>query len=153
MSRNWIALTLCVLSFSTLAADASQQDIMSDKRIVIPVSSSERNLVLYEMRAFLQGLYNIHNAMADRDTKRLALSARNLAPLLKRVPSSMHDRLPVEFLELSNAMRESFNAMAEAAEANKEVCEIEKHLAETMAYCAGCHETFRFQVRNVPARR
>lgn len=152
MIRRALALSLCCLAFTAAAADAGQHDMMSDKRIVIPVSSSERNQVLYEMRAFLQGLYNVHNALADKDMKRLAVSARTLAPLLKRVPESMRDRLPVEFLELSHAMRESFNAMAEDAEANKGTEAVQRHLAETMAYCAGCHETFRFQVRSVTGR-
>jgi len=152
MFRVVMAGVLFSLAFCAKAVDTSI-DMKSDNRIAISVSNGERNQVLFEMRAFLQGLYNIQNAMADKDMKRVANSARALGPLLNRVPSTMRDRLPVEFLELGNALRESFEAVAKDAESNKDMTSVQSHLAETVAYCAGCHETFRFQVKNVASRK
>lgn len=153
MLRAVFAVMLLCLAFSAMAVDSLAPEVKTDRRIAISVSNSERNQVLFEMRAFLQGLYNIHNALADKDMKRVALSARALGPLLKRVPTAMHDRLPVEFLELGNALRESFEAVAKDAEANKDMAALQGDLAETMAYCAGCHETFRFQIKNVASHK
>lgn len=124
-----------------------------DKRIPIKVTSEERNQVLYEMRAFLQGMHNIHHALAKNDMKAVAVAAKPLGPMLSRIPKSMRERLPEEFQEMGIAMHEQFDLIARDAEKLRDPAHTLEQMAEALSYCAGCHDTYRFQVGRISVRK
>lgn len=147
--------SLCLIgSMPTRAAENDVSTLTQlDNRVPIKVTSKERNQVLYEMRAFLQGMHNIHHALADNDMKAVAVAAKPLGPMLHRIPRSLRERLPEEFLEMSIAMRELFDVIARDAETQKDPRHTLDQMAEAMSYCAGCHDTYRFQVGRVSSKK
>lgn len=158
MPRLLPTLVLASLSFATsLGAMAADSDVslltITDKRIPIKVTNQERNQVLYEMRALLQGMHNIHHALADNDMKALALAAKPMGPVLNRMPKSLRERLPEEFQEMGIAMHELFDVIARDATEQKNTQHSLEQLAEAMSYCAGCHDTYRFQVGRVTSKK
>lgn len=148
----WIAL---VLAFSGLAqADEANNYTSRDMRMSIPVTHAERNQTLYEMRDLLHGLFNLHLALSKSDFQAVAVAARPIGHLLEKMPNSMRERLPVEYVQLSIAMQESFDILAREAEARKDMAAVQSQLAESMTYCSGCHDAYRFEVRSkVPAKK
>ena len=151
MARRLLALVLICLS--TSAGAEPNAAWASDKRLAITVSAAERNQVLYEMREFLHGMHNIHHALARRDMKAVAVAARPLGPLLERMPPTMKERLPEEFAQLGIALREAFEALARDAETRADPAVALEQMAEIIAYCSGCHDTYRFQLAPSRARR
>jgi len=151
MASRLIALLLCF--FSTPALAEAPSFITTDKRIPIPVSVVERNQVLYDMREFLHGLYNIQIALSNEDMKAVAISAKPMGGLLERFPASLRERLPEEFKQIAIAMREAFDALARDAEAKGEMRHTQAQIAEVLTYCAGCHDTYRFQITPARAKR
>ena len=149
MSRRIIAIALLCFSAATLA----QSPTTKDNRIVIQVSQSERNQVLFEMRDFLHNLFNMHNALAGKDMKAVAISTKPMAALLDRLPASMKDRLPEEFTQMALGMDESLKVMARDAEARGDMSVTEGQMAELMTYCSGCHDNYRFEIQPARARR
>lgn len=117
-----------------------------DNRVVIPVSAKERENTLYEMRTMLHGMFNIHNALSRNDMKGVATAARSMSPLIGRIPPSVRERLPTEFLEMGNALRETWESIARDAEQKQSIPHTQAQLAEVMAYCSGCHDSFQFKV-------
>ncbi len=145
MQRFSLALVLlCISAFSI--ADPGMRP-MPDNRIVIPVSAAERNQVLYEMREFLHGLHNIHHALASKDMKAVAVTAKPMGPLLNRFPAGLRDRLPEEFTQMAIAQNEAFQALARIGEKNGEVGDALEQTAEILTYCSGCHDTYRFEIK------
>jgi hypothetical protein len=122
---------------------------MPDNRVVIPVSNNERNQVLADMREFLHGLHNINHALARKDMKAVAVTARPMGPLLDRIPASLKDRLPEEFIQLTIAQNEAFKTLARDAETKGEVSVALDQMAEIITYCSGCHDTYRFDVQAI----
>ncbi|OYY93859.1 MAG: hypothetical protein B7Y41_09160 [Hydrogenophilales bacterium 28-61-23] len=160
MTRKSINLALLVLStaLSTAALAESPVGIYADKRIAVSVSQAEKNQVLYEMREFLHGLHNINHALARQDMKALAITARPMGSLRERMPGSLKERMPEEFTQMAIAMNEAFQTLARDAESNgasdkDKMRQMHENLAEVMTYCSGCHDTYRFEVMPVKARK
>lgn len=117
-----------------------------DSRIEIPVTTKERENTLYEMRTMLHGMFNIHNALSRNDMKGVATAARSMSPLISRIAPSVRERLPTEFLEMGNALKETWETIARDAEQKQSIPHTQAQLAEVMAYCSGCHDSFQFKV-------
>jgi hypothetical protein len=149
MQRLIPILALFLMTPVGLAQSAGRP--AQDIRLIIPVSSAERNQVLAEMREFLHGLHNIQNALASKDMKGLAVTAKDMMPLMERMPPSLKERFPEAFSEMALAQSEAFRSLARIGENNGEVGAALEQTAEILTYCSGCHDTYRFEVR-APAR-
>lgn len=144
---SWVFLALlCTAAFQAGAADSYTA---RDNRQPIYVTAKERNQVLFEMREHLHGLFNLHLALSKNDFQAAAVAARPIGHLLERTPKSLRERFPEEFTQISIAMQESFDILAREAETNKNMSTVQAQLAESMTYCSGCHDTYRFEVRSV----
>jgi len=146
MSRRVTAIALICFSTGALALSPTA----ADNRIAIQVSPGERNQVLYEMRDFLHGLFNLHNALASKDLKAVATSAQPMAGLLERLPDSLKNRLPEEFTQMAIGMNEAAKVIARDAVSRADMSLTQSQMAELMTYCSGCHDTYRFEM--LPAR-
>lgn len=146
MSRNSAILALAVLVLATPQAGAAGGFAENDYRQPIPVTPTERNQVLFDMRELLHGLFNIHNALAKGDMKAVAQEAQPMGELVMRMPEEMLRRMPEGFLRLGGGMKVSFDGVAKAAGDKGDLRHVQGQLAEAMTYCSGCHDTYRFQV-------
>ena len=149
MSRRVTAIAL--LCFSTGALAVSPTTV--DNRIPIQVSASERNHILFEMRDFLHGLFNLDNALANKDMKAVATSVQPMTNILDHLPPNLKDHLPEEFTQIAIGMNEVLKVIARDAESKADVSLTLSQTAELMTYCSGCHDTFRFEVVPMRARR
>lgn len=117
-----------------------------DNRQPIPVTKSERNLMLTEMREFLHGFHSIQYALSRKDMKALAITAKPMGPLLDRLPAGLREKFPEEFTQLAVAQNEAFQALARIGEKNGDVSAALEQTAEVLTYCSGCHDSYRFEV-------
>lgn len=147
--RTSLAVPLCCVGLSLIASrsqGADQSLTAIDNRIPINITAEERNQVLFEMRDFLHDLFNINHALARKDMEAVARAAEPLGRVLNRIPPTLQERLPEAFLEMGHGMHEVFNVMARDARAKGDVNHTLGQLAEALSYCAGCHDTYRFQL-------
>ncbi len=142
--KTWLcALLLPVAGVSWAGGEAYTA---TDQRSPITVSAKERNQILYEMREFLHGLFNIHQAMARNDMKAVATEAKPLGQMVHRLPASVTDKMPEGFMQMGLAMHEAFDHLAKTAETKPEFAPMQYQMAEIMTYCSGCHDTYRLEV-------
>lgn len=156
MAHKLITLALLLVStvtVSTLSLAETSSAVYTDKRIVINVSQAEKNQILFEMREFLHGLHNLNHALARKDMKAVGVLARPMGPLLERTPVSLKERLPEEFTQLAVTMNEAFQTLARNADSKGDVSQALENMAEVMTYCSGCHDTYRFNVAPMKARK
>lgn len=125
----------------------------TDKRIPVTVTSQERAHVLAEMRTFLQGMYNIFNALARGDMKAVAVESKPLGKVLHNTPPAMRERLPLAYLEMGLGLHEVFDVITRDAETKADPSLTLSQLAEAMTYCSGCHDTYRLQVGRAPGMK
>lgn len=149
MSQRVFQIILALLMIGACSVARADSYTARDLRLPVLVTAKERNQVLFEMRELLHGLFNLHLALSKNDFNAAAVAARPIGHLIEVIPSNLRDRLPEEFVQIGIAMQESFDLLARIAEEKKDMAAVQAQLAESMTYCSGCHETYRFEVRTV----
>jgi hypothetical protein len=116
----------------------------SDGRSAILLTPGERDLVLAEMRAFLQAVQAITQAVSEGDAARAASAARAVgAAAAAEVPLSLMAKLPLGFKELGLSTHRAFDQLALDAEQMGDTAPIQAQLATLLNNCVACHAAFR----------
>ena len=75
---------------------------IDDGRTAIILSAAERDLVLAEMRGFLEGIETITTGIADKDMEAITQSAKKMGmSTAGQVPLTLMAKLPSEFRSLA----------------------------------------------------
>ncbi|MHA1545081.1 MAG: hypothetical protein ACTSUY_01485 [Alphaproteobacteria bacterium] len=116
-----------------------------DGRTAIVLSASERDLVLGEMRGFLESIEAITNGLAEDNMEDVAQSAHQVGMASAgQAPVGLMAKLPIEFKTLGMATHKAFDDLArEATDMGDEKVALAK-LGALMNNCTSCHATFRF---------
>lgn len=119
----------------------------SDGRRAVVLTPGERDLVLGEMRAFLQAVQQITAATLSEDSGAAAEAARAVGAAAQRaVPASLVGKLPGEFKMLGFDTHRKFDNLALDAEQLGDSGHTLNQLAELLGNCVGCHSVFRIEV-------
>ena len=118
-----------------------------DGRSAIMLSAGERDLVLGEMRGFLESIQAIAAALATDDMAAVAASARAVgAGTIGAVPVTLMGKLPLEFKALGRSTHVAFDDLAnEATDMGNSKVMLSK-LGELMKKCTSCHAGYRFDI-------
>lgn len=116
-----------------------------DGRSAIQLDPGERDLVLGEMRAFLQAVQSIAQSLNDDDLPSAATAARQVGTAtMGGVPVSLMAKLPIGFKELGHSTHRAFDELALDAEQLGDRDHALGQLAALLGNCVGCHAAFRF---------
>lgn len=116
----------------------------SDGRIAIVLQDDEKNLVLTEMRTFLQSIQAITTAVVENDMKKVAENARLVgAAAQQAVPGSLVGKLPMEFKKLGFDTHSQFDMLAMDAEQLGDREHTLRQLGVLMQNCVACHAGYR----------
>jgi len=124
------------ISGSTVAA--------TDGRTAIVLEPGERDLVLAEMRAFLESVQAITEAVGEGDVGKIAAAARKVgAEAQQAVPASLMGKLPLGFKQMGLDTHRKFDRLALDAEEFGDPATSLQQLSELMTNCVACHSAFR----------
>ena len=116
----------------------------ADGRSAILLSPGERDLVLSEMRTFLQSVQRITQALTTEDMAEAAKAAREVgAAAADGVPVSLMAKLPIGFKKLGLSTHRAFDQLALDAEQLGDPAHTLNQLAALQLNCVGCHAGFR----------
>ncbi len=119
--------------------------VASDGRTAIYLDESERDIVLAEMRTFLQSVQQIVSGISKDDMKQVSDAARQVGMLTAgMVPGSLMGKLPIGFKRLGMDTHSKFDQMALDAKDLGDKGLVLEQLAELMQNCVACHASFRF---------
>ena len=123
----------------------------TDGRQSLLLEAGERDLVLTEMRMFLNAVHQIVLATNQEDSAAVVKAAREVGGAAQQgVPGSLMKKLPLEFKKLGFDTHEKFDQIALDAEQFGDVDVTRKQLAELMQNCIACHEIYR--VDSIPVK-
>jgi hypothetical protein len=116
----------------------------SDNRLSLQINESERNLVLSEMRQFLEAVQQITTAISNEDMNAIVTSARSVGMGAQQgVPTSLMGKLPLEFKKLGFDTHTKFDSLALDAEQLGDPQHTLEQLSELMKNCVACHAVYR----------
>jgi hypothetical protein len=116
----------------------------SDGRTAIVLDPSERDLVLAEMRAFLQATQGVLVGATKGDLAAASTAARGVGAAAQRgVPASLMGKLPLGFKQLGFDTHSRFDQLALDAESLGDANQTLTALGELMSNCVACHVAFR----------
>lgn len=115
----------------------------ADGRTAVLLSTSERQLVLGEMRAFLENTRDMVAALGEGDMAAFAAAAdRNGIANQSPPPASLVAKLPVEFLTLGMDTHKAFDGLSARAKAGMDPEQAAAGLGDIMNNCTACHASY-----------
>ena len=121
----------------------------ADGRMAIHLTSGERDLVLTEMRAFLESIQQVTKGTIADDMKLVAESARKSSKAAQgAVPGTLVGKLPVAFKKLGFDTHARFDQLALDAEEFGDNDHAMSQLSTLMENCVACHAAYRFDIAN-----
>ena len=116
----------------------------SDGRMAIQLNEAEKNLVLAEMRAFLQSVQKITEGVTKKDMKLVAEYARQVGKAAQgAVPGTLVGKLPIVFKKLGFDTHTKFDQLALDAEDFGDSEHTLLQLSALMQNCVSCHAAYR----------
>ena len=152
----WTVSALLVVVIATMAymfivrGSVTQGD---DGRTAILLSSGERDLVLAEMRGFLESIQAITTGIAEKDVKTISVAAKKSGMTAAHgVPAPLMAKLPVEVKTLGLSTHQAFDALAVEAEDMGDLQIILIRLGELMLNCTTCHAGYRIDIEDAQVK-
>ena len=156
-AKNRVYLAVIVVLLLIIAAMAYKFIVVGstekaeDGRVAILLEPGERELMLKEMRAFVESLQLMSLALSQDDMKAVAKAARAMGTARAHdVPLAMMGKLPLEFKTLAFSAHGGFDTIAMDAETIGLPKHILGQLSEVLQSCVACHS--RYQVKAVTAK-
>ncbi len=119
----------------------------SDGRLALQLTTTERNLVLAEMRDFLVATQNILMATNNDDMAAAVSAARKVGMAAQTaVPASLVAKLPLEFKKLGFGTHTKFDQLALDAEQLGDPGHTREQLATLMQNCLACHASYSIAI-------
>ena len=120
---------------------------IDDNRAAIKLTKSERELVLFEMRVFLESVQQITNGIANDNMPTVVTAARKSGKeAAVAVPGTLIGKLPIGFKKLGFDTHAKFDALALDAEQLGDSSHSLSQLNVLLENCVACHSAFKFEV-------
>ena len=124
---------------------------IDDNRVSIQLTKSERELVLSEMRVFLQSIQQITDGIAKDDMILIENSARKSGHNAQMtVPGTLIGKLPIGFKKLGFDTHAKFDGLALDAEQLGDGSHTLSQLNTLLENCVSCHSAFKFEINEKP---
>ena len=119
----------------------------TDGRMAIHLTSGERDLVLTEMRAFLESIQQVTKGITADNMEHVAESARKSGKAAQgAVPGTLVGKLPMAFKKLGFDTHAKFDQLALDAEEFGDSEHALSQLSILMENCVACHAAYRFNI-------
>ena len=139
-----LAIMLAFVGFKFVTGSVEQTD---DGRTAILLTAPEKDLILGEMRTFLEGVQTIVEAIAEDDMETVATTATSIGMAATGgEPAQIIAKLPLDFKALGMGTHKAFDDLAiEATDMGDSTIVLSK-LGDLMLRCTSCHAGYRFDV-------
>ena len=145
-----LAVVLALVYMFVIRGAVEEAD---DGRTAILLSSGERNLVLAEMRGFLESVQEIIEAVVENDMKAIVKSTHNVGMAnAQGVPASLMGKLPLEFKKLGMATHQAFDDLGMEAKDMGDGALVMKKLGKLLQNCTACHASYRLEAEKTGAK-
>lgn len=117
-----------------------------DGRFTIQLTPGEKDLVLSEMRTFLDSVRQITQGVASNDFYVVAKAARKVGRTAQQeMPGTLVGKLPLEFKKMGFDTHSQFSQLALDAEQMGDATQTLEQLGALLQNCVACHAAYKFE--------
>lgn len=121
----------------------------SDGRTAIVLPEGERDIVLSEMRSFLEAIQGIISAVDKDDMAAVSQHAKGVGFAAQQgVPASLMKKLPMAFKKLGMTTHKAFDQLALDATDLGDKEQVIQQLGTLMQNCVACHALYRIDAES-----
>lgn len=145
------AAVVAIIAAIIMIASGNKTSIAPDGREVILLKPHQRDLVLFEMRAFVDSIREITLALGTDNPEQATRAARKVGLAAQEgVPLDMMKALPLAFKKMGMGTHKKFDEWAVNVEngASREDSLVE--LSQLMSNCVACHAAYQLQSSQAP---
>ena len=147
-----LGLVLAVIIAVFMIASGDKTSIASDGRQAIELEPHQRDLVLAEMRMFVESLRDINQALGTDDSALFQKAALRVGlDAQEGVPLDLMKALPLPFKKLGMDTHKKFDVLAEHANQGASSQELLVELSQLMSNCVACHAAYQLQPKMTQA--
>jgi hypothetical protein len=140
-----LLLIIAAMTYKFVVAGSTEK--AEDARIAILLEPGERDLMLKEMRTFVESLQLMSDALSKDDMKGVAQAARSVGMAKSQdVPLAMIGKLPLEFKKLAFSVHGGFDTIASDAETIGTAKHTLGQLSEVLQKCVTCHSSYQLKI-------
>ncbi len=133
-----------LMAYKFILSGSVEQSI--DGRLAIQLTTSERDLVLTEMRTFLESVQQITQGMANNNFGAVTDAANRVGRAAQQgMPGTLIGKLPLEFKKMGFDTHAQFSQLALDAEQLGDGDHTLEQLATLLQNCVACHATYKFE--------
>ena len=141
-----IGAVVAVIITIGIMAVGNKTTVAPDGREAIQLEPQQRNLVLAEMRTFVDSLRDITNALGTNDSALFQKAALRVGlEAQEGVPLDLMKALPLPFKKLGMDTHKKFDELAAHAEQGASNEELLVELSQLMNNCVACHAAYQLQ--------
>lgn len=141
----FLVLVICGGIYKFVFQGSTSQS--EDGRTAIHLESAERDLVLAEMRGFLESVQMITKGVIDNDMQLVAEAAKKVGKAAQgQVPGTLVGKLPIEFKKLGFDTHTQFDQLALNATEFGDSATVLTELSTLLQNCTACHAVYRIDV-------
>lgn len=117
-----------------------------DTRQTIVLTEEEREIVLFEMRSFLEAVQTIVGGLAANDLAIVTKSAKKVGFVDQEpLPATLKKKLPKDFKILGMKTHKAFDQLAMDTKEMEDKQQTLEQLGALMKNCVSCHAMFKFK--------
>jgi len=135
-----------VLAYILLFMGTEMVKLPDDNRIVVKYEPDLRDLVMSEMRDYLEVINEIQQGLADNDPDKIVKAATRQGKIsLDETPVRLLKLSPLACKQLGFKGHDIFQAIADSAKVHFNKATVNRQLAELTNNCIVCHRTYRVE--------
>ena len=120
--------------------------LAEDGRMAVELTTSERTLVLSEMRLFLETIQEVAEAMGNNTLPQTTPALKRVGAIARdNVPASLMGKLPISFKQLGLDTHDKFDELAELAASGNQAQATQK-LGQLLTNCIACHAAYKIEI-------
>lgn len=119
---------------------------LKDHRKAIVMSSDNKNIVLKEMRDFLQSIQQINEGIIENNAEKIIKSATASGRSVEQeIPKGLIKSLPIDFKKMGFGTHDLFDEIADSAKVNFNAKTTHRQLNTLLNRCVACHQIYQIK--------
>lgn len=138
---------ISILVYILLFMGTEMVKLPDDNRIVVKYEPDLRDLVLNEMRDYLEVMNEIQQGLAENDPDKIVKAATRQGQIsLEATPIRLLKLSPLACKQMGFRGHDIFQAIADSARVQFNKATVNRQLAELTNNCIVCHRTYRIEL-------